>query len=85
MLDLSSIDLGGIAVWTADTGIGGQTPVDLDELDLVVMRVLWSAHYAAYGASIGQGGGWLGEFPAGRCGPVRRHGAVRQVPGTGQP
>jgi len=26
---------GEIAFWTADTGIDGQTPVDLDELDLV--------------------------------------------------
>jgi hypothetical protein len=26
---------GEIVFWTADTGIGGQTPVDLDELDLV--------------------------------------------------
>jgi hypothetical protein len=28
-------DTGEIALWTADTGIDGQTPVDLDELDLV--------------------------------------------------
>jgi hypothetical protein len=58
VLDLSSLDLEGIAdaladqtdyehrwlinpetgevvFWTADTGIDGQTPVDLDELDLV--------------------------------------------------
>jgi hypothetical protein len=26
---------GEIAFWTADTGIDGQTPVDLEELDLV--------------------------------------------------
>jgi hypothetical protein len=26
--------------WTADTGIDGQTPVDLDELDLVVVDAL---------------------------------------------
>jgi len=26
---------GEIAFWTADTGIDGQTPVDLDDLDLV--------------------------------------------------
>ncbi len=31
---------GEIAVWTADTGIDGQTPVDLDELDLVVIGPL---------------------------------------------
>jgi hypothetical protein len=27
---------GEIVFWTADTGIDGQTPADLDELDLVV-------------------------------------------------
>jgi hypothetical protein len=26
---------GEIAFWTSDTGIDGQTPVDLDELDLI--------------------------------------------------
>jgi hypothetical protein len=31
---------GEIAYWTADTGIDGQTPVDLDELDLVCIRPL---------------------------------------------
>ena len=29
---------GEIVFWTADTGIDGQTPVDLDELDLVRHR-----------------------------------------------
>ena len=29
---------GEIAFWTADTGIDGQAPVDLDELDLVLHR-----------------------------------------------
>jgi hypothetical protein len=33
-------DTGGIALWTADTGIDGQTPVDLDELDLIVIDPL---------------------------------------------
>ena len=33
-------DTGEIAFWTADTGIDGQTPVDLDELDLVVIGPL---------------------------------------------
>ena len=27
---------GEIVFWTSDTGIDGQTPVDLDELDLVL-------------------------------------------------
>jgi hypothetical protein len=31
---------GEIAFWTADTGIDGQTPVDLDELDLVCIGPL---------------------------------------------
>ena len=33
-------DTGEIAFWTADTGIDGQTPVGLDELDLVVIDPL---------------------------------------------
>ncbi len=32
---LISPQTGEIVFWTADTGIDGQTPVDLDELDLV--------------------------------------------------
>lgn len=37
---------GEIAFWTADTGIDGQTPVDLDELDLIVIDPLpsWVWH-----------------------------------------
>ena len=31
---------GEIVFWTADTGIDGQTPVDLDELELVVLDPL---------------------------------------------
>jgi len=31
---------GEIAFWTADTGIDGQTPVDLDDLDLVCIDPL---------------------------------------------
>jgi hypothetical protein len=33
-------DTGEIAFWTADTGIDGQTPVDLDELELIVIGPL---------------------------------------------
>jgi hypothetical protein len=33
-------DTGEIVFWTAGTGIDGQTPVDLDELDLVVIDPL---------------------------------------------
>ncbi len=33
-------DTGVISFWTADTGIDGQAPVDLDELDLVVIDPL---------------------------------------------
>ena len=31
---------GEIALWTADTGIDGQTPIDVDELDLVCIHPL---------------------------------------------
>jgi Uncharacterised protein family (UPF0158) len=37
---LISPDTGQVAFWTADTGIDGQSPVDLDELDLVVIHPL---------------------------------------------
>jgi hypothetical protein len=63
VLDLSSIDLDGIAsalsdrtdyehhylinpetgdiaIWTTDTGLDGQTPVDLDDLDMLVIDPL---------------------------------------------
>ena len=33
-------ETGEIVMWTSDTGIDGQTPVDLDELDLVGIRPL---------------------------------------------
>jgi hypothetical protein len=33
-------ETGEIAFWTADTGIDGQTPVDLDDLDLVCINPL---------------------------------------------
>lgn len=33
-------DTGEISFWTADTGIDRHTPVDLDELDLLVIRPL---------------------------------------------
>jgi Uncharacterised protein family (UPF0158) len=33
-------DTGEIVFWTSDTGIDGQTPVDLDELDLLVIDPL---------------------------------------------
>ena len=35
---LISPQTGEVAFWTADTGIDGQAPVDLDDLDLVVHR-----------------------------------------------
>jgi len=37
---LINSDTGEIAFWTADAGIDGQTPVDFDELDLVVIDPL---------------------------------------------
>jgi hypothetical protein len=33
-------ETGEIAYWTSDTGIDGQTPVDLDELDLIPINPL---------------------------------------------
>jgi hypothetical protein len=33
-------DTGEIVIWTSGTGIDGQTPIDLDELDLVAIRPL---------------------------------------------
>jgi hypothetical protein len=37
---LISPDTGEIALWTVDTGIDGQTPVDLDDLDMLVIDPL---------------------------------------------
>jgi hypothetical protein len=37
---LISPDTGEIVFWTADTGIDGQTPIDLDELDLTCIEPL---------------------------------------------
>ncbi len=49
-------DTGELALWTADTGIDGQTPVDLDELDLVVIDPLpswvWYQDMADFAAGI---------------------------------
>jgi len=47
---------GEIVFWTADTGIDGQTPVDLDELDLVCIDPLpswiWYQDMADFGEAI---------------------------------
>ena len=47
---------GEIAFWTADTGIDGQTPVDLDELDLVCIDPLpswvWYSDMADFAETI---------------------------------
>jgi Uncharacterised protein family (UPF0158) len=49
-------DTGEIVFWTADTGIDGHTPVDLDELDLVVIGPLpswvWYQDMADFAAGI---------------------------------
>ena len=37
---LISPETGEVAFWTADTGIDGQTPVDLDDLDLICIDPL---------------------------------------------
>jgi len=56
---------GEIAFWTADTGIDGQTPVDLDELDLVCIDPLpsyiWYQDMADFAGQITDeraGAGW---------------------------
>jgi hypothetical protein len=64
-------DTGEIAFWTADTGIDGQTPVDLDELDLVVIGPLpswvWYQDMADFADGITDerpGAGWHGRSRA---------------------
>ncbi|MGO8961540.1 MAG: UPF0158 family protein [Streptosporangiaceae bacterium] len=53
---LISPDTGEIAFWTAETGIDGQTPVDLDELDIVCIDPLpswvWYQDMADFAAGI---------------------------------
>jgi hypothetical protein len=70
---------GEIAFWTAGTGIDGQTPVDLDELDLVCIDPLpsWVWYqdmaWASAGTSHpGQGGlpPLQGRTPRGVSGPA---------------
>jgi hypothetical protein len=81
-------DTGEIAFWTADTGIDGQTPVDLDELDLAVIDPLpswvWYQDMADFADGIT---GELAGAQAGTCDPgqgslppVQRR-APRGVPG----
>jgi len=52
-------DTGEITYWTAETGIDGQTPVDLDELDLVVIDPLpswvWYQDMADFADGISDG------------------------------
>jgi hypothetical protein len=47
---------GQVVFWTADTGIDGQTPVDLDELDLVGINPLpswvWYEDMADFAAAV---------------------------------
>jgi hypothetical protein len=64
-------DTGEIAFWTADTGIDGQTPVDLDELGLVVIGPLPSwvwyqdmADFADGSPMNVPGAGWPGRSRA---------------------
>jgi hypothetical protein len=53
---LISPHTGELAFWTADTGIDGQTPVDLDELDLICIDPLpsyvWYQDMADFAAGI---------------------------------
>ena len=81
---------GEIVFWTADTDIDGQTPVDLDELDLVCVGPLpswvWYQDMADFaeqitderaGAPAGPGHSGLGSLP-----PVQGR-APRRVSGPG--
>ena len=56
---------GEIVFWTADTGIDGQTPVDLDELDLVGIDPLpswiWYQDMADFAETRGAAGRWPGS------------------------
>jgi hypothetical protein len=49
-------ETGQVVFWTADTGIDGQTPVDLDELDLVGINPLpswvWYEDMADFAAAV---------------------------------
>ena len=49
---LMNPDTGEIAFWTSDTGIDGQNPVDLDDLDLIAINPLpsyiWYADMADF-------------------------------------
>ena len=46
---------GGIAFWTADTGVDGENPVDLDDLDLMPIDPLPSAVWYADMADFAEG------------------------------
>jgi hypothetical protein len=48
-------DSGEIAFWTEDTGIGGHNPVDLDDLDLIVINPLPSYGWYQDMADFAQG------------------------------
>jgi len=54
---------GEIAFWTADTGIDGQRPVDLDELDLVCIGPLPSYVWYEDMADFAE---WISDEAAGR-------------------
>jgi hypothetical protein len=68
---LISPQTGEIVFWTADTGIDGQTPVDVDELDLVCIDPLpswvWYQDMADFAEAITDeppGAGWHGASRA---------------------
>ena len=54
---------GEIVFWTADTGVDGQRPVDLDELDLVRIGPLPSYVWYEDMADFAE---WISDEPAGR-------------------
>ena len=80
---------GEIVFWTADTGIDGQTPVDIDELDLVCIGPLpsgsgtrtWPTSPNRSPMS-GRGAGWPGHPGQGSLPPAQGR-APRRVSGPG--
>jgi len=65
-----ALQTGAVTLWTADTGIDGQTPVDLEELDLICIDPLpswvWYQDMADFAEAI-----MMNEPAAGCCGLSR--------------
>ena len=78
---------GQVAYWTRDTGIDGENPVDLDELDLIPIDPLpskvWYQDMADFADRVSDempGGGWGGPSKAGEPSAGSRTCFTRTVP-----